>query len=261
MFKEELTLPLQPDQLQKILGARSAVELTEAKIDAEPIGFVSYKDSTLKNEAFINYVSNLKLSIMLNTDGVSKEDKFELLKIYLKHRNISDIKNLQRTIGGILLEEKGISLDEDMLGSILTKKERKEFAKAERETIDKYHHFLESILIGMPYFNKQYAASIGKEEIDKGNVKINSDNLYVGTNVASLILDADFLMGFFAKGPVKEFEPTLFELHLFDPIFQGHSLVSLLMESNSPAFMYMIGLFEGWVKREEDGKEDKGSTE
>lgn len=260
LFDEELLAPLQLSQLQVVLEQKNAITLTETQLKNEPMGTVNYTKSALKGESFINYISNLKLSVNLSVEGASKDDKFALMRSYLKHRNIADIKNLTSTIQMMLFEDKGIGfVDEinvDSLKPILNKEEREEFRALERETLDKVHAFLENILIGMPFYSKQYAASIGKDEIDAGAIVVNTDVFYVGNNVALIILDADFMTEYWGMKPYKEVMPTLFETHLFDPIFQGYSILTLLTTSNNPVLVYMIDTFEGLM--EEETKEEDG---
>ena len=58
------------DQLQEVLALKGKGG-SEATVKQDIMAEVSYKDSTLKGANFINYVSNLKLSINLVKEGSS----------------------------------------------------------------------------------------------------------------------------------------------------------------------------------------------
>lgn len=250
LFNDVINLPLDMARLQETLKFKSENHKDEALFYFEPMFSVSYKNSSLKGKFFINYVSNLKLSILLDsTEYLSKEEKFELLKEYIYSSNNSLIPTLNACLASILLESKGVDIGD---GCWLNKTERSEFYDLNKEILEKWERFLESIPYGLPYCVEQFAQSLGQKFIDEGQVELVDDPNYVGKNIAYLILIPDFLEFFISLNP--KHKPALFEPQWFEPIFSGHSLLNLMVTGPSSLFPFMTGLFEDWFKPEDLNK-------
>lgn len=248
LFREELKLPLGMDQLKKILEQRSSVELMEAEIPDKPMGIVSYQNSGLKDDQFINYVANLKLCVELKTDEeIPSEEKIGLLEAYLKSHNMSSITTLNEALGIIILEEKGLP-NEDESKIWLNPDERKTFSENNKEELGKWIKFMDSLVYSLPMSVEQYAETIGKELIDEGHLEVIDDNRAVGANIGFLAITPGFLEHYFSL-PIKT-KPALYEVQMFDPIFSGYSMISLLSSRDSLLYQFMVGLFEGWFEKD-----------
>ena len=247
LFEESITFPLKMEQLQKVLELKKELQQSgPVPLNIPVMAVVSTTRSALKGAHFINFVSNLRLSITLDEeDELSKDERFELLKCYLNSRMLSEIKTLNEVSTLILLERKGIVHEGDVF---LTQEERAEFSQLHDELLVKYEIFIESILIGLPFSIKEYASTIGKDLIDQKVIKVITDPGYIGSNVVSMLIEPNFLE-FYLSLNLKH-TPAFFDSQWFEPVFNGYSLLSI-MTVNSSLFPFMQSLYEQWFTEEE----------
>jgi hypothetical protein len=248
LYSEPQKLPLEMTQLQKVLESKSKKDTESPELFQEPMFFVSYKDSTLKGKFFINYVANLKLSIKLHEGAtdIDKEERFELLKEYMTGTNLAQINTLNDVVAVMLLEAKGADFEEEVW---LNKEERKEFAQENKELLNDWSRFLESILIGMPFCVEDYAKTIGKDLIDNDVIEVITDANIISKNVALLLEIPGFLENFLSFK--LEHKPALYEAQWFEPVFSGHSLMTILQNGDGTMFAFMVGLMESWFEPED----------
>ena len=245
LFEDKIKLPLAMEGLQKVLELKGKKQADKPSLNQDVMAIVSLKDSTLKGAHFISYVSNLKLSIALDYEGVSKEDKFELLKSYLNSRMLSEISSLIETTMVVLIENKGAEIEGSFF---LDRNERKEFITEHIELIEKYELFLESILLGLPFCIKEYASTIGKDLIDNNSIQVVNDPAYISSNVVSLILEEGFIESYLAMD--LKHAPKFFDSQWFEPVFNGFSLVSIVSQ-HCTLFPFLQSMYEGWFTEDE----------
>jgi hypothetical protein len=247
LFDEKITLPLGMNQLQKVLSFKADNLKDETIFYFDPLFIVNYKDSSLKGKFFINYVSNLKLSILMDhSENLSKEEKFDLMKEYILSSNNSLIPTFNACLAAVLLENKGVDVGDN---SWLNKQERKEFFILNQETLEKWERFLESIPYSLPFCVEHFAQSLGKKFIEEGQVELIDDPNYVGKNIAYLTLIPDFIEFYISLK--SKHKPALFEPQWFEPIFSGHSMLNFMITGPSSLFPFMTGLFDDWFKPED----------
>lgn len=244
LFSEVIKLPLSLEQLQLVLETKGKDEVTN-KINLPLMARVSYKESTLKDSHFVNYVSNLNLCVLIDDKDLSKEEKFGLLKAYMGSRVLSQVHTLSDEGAALLLTMKGVECEGE---SFLTTEEKLEFIQDNKELLTKYELFLESILIGLPFVIKEYAAGIGKELIESGLVEVVNDPSFISSNVVSMIMTEGFLE-FYLSLQLKH-QPKLFESQWFEPVFNGHNLINIIT-NHSSLFPFMQALHDGWFTAEE----------
>jgi hypothetical protein len=249
LFEGTTKLPLKMEELQKVLKLKKdlAEKGQEAPLSMESMGHISLAESSLKDVNLVSYASNLRLSFTVDYSGLSKDEKFNLYKAYLNSRMLSEIKDLIDLTACILLERKGVEMNnsEELF---LNKEEREEFCQIHEELIVKYESFVESLLVGLPFCIKEYASSIGKELIDSKILPVVTDPSFISSNVVSLILVPHFLE-FYLSLPIKH-PPKFFDSQWFEPVFNGFSLMSI-MTVNSSLFPFMQSLYESWFSEEE----------
>lgn len=251
LFKETVKLPLSMDQLQEVLALKGEGG-SEVTVKQDIMAEVSYKDSTLKGANFINYVSNLKLSINLVKEDNSKEDRFELMRAYLTSRMMSEISVLNLESITMLMKRKLSNIETVDGETYFTNAEREEFMEEYKEVLEKYELFLESILVGLPFCLKEYASTIGKELIDSGAVEAVNDPAFISSNIVSIIIEPDFLENYLSL-PLKNKSLKFFDSQWFEPVFNGFSLISIMTQHTS-FFPFMQHLLEGELKKEDIDK-------
>lgn len=246
LFQEVIKLPLSLEQLQVVLANKSKEPVTTPKAKQPIMAAVSYKESTLKNMHFVNYVSNLNLSIGLIQEDLTKEERFDLLKFYLNSRVLSQIDTLATETIMLLLHKKNSIVTDP--NDFLSPEERVEFISANDEVLTRYELFLESILIGLPFVIKEYAATVGKDLIESKEIPVVSDPGFISSNVVSLIMQDGFLE-FYLSHPTKH-KLVLFESQWFEPVFNGQNLINIVT-GHSSLFPFMQALHDNWFSPEE----------
>jgi len=250
LFKEIIKLPLSMEQLQEVLSLKGKDDMATGKVSQETMANVSYASSTLRGANFINYVSNLRLSIDLAVEELTKEDKFDLMKAYLNSRMLSEVKVLAYEGMTMLVQRKDevATTDSSAAEFFMNKAERKEFMEEYSEILERYELFLESILIGLPFCLKEYANTIGKEMIEKKEIEVINDPAFISSNVVSMIVEPDFLEMYLTY-PVHN-RVKFFDSQWFEPVFNGFSLISIM--ANHTTFLpFMQSMYSGWMTDED----------
>lgn len=247
LFEGTIKLPLSMDQLKVVLALKAKNQQEQKVLITQPVmAVVNAKDSTSKGASFITYISNLRLSVVLDEENEpSKEERFELLKCYLTSRMLADIKTLNECTMALLLERKGIAFDGDVF---LSPEERAEFAQLHEELLVKYEMFLESILVGLPFCIKEYASTIGKDLIESKVLPVVNKPDFISSNVVSIIMEPDFLELYLSL-PIKH-QPAFYESQWLEPVFNGFSLISII-SMNTSLFPFMQSMYEQWFTEEE----------
>lgn len=245
LFEEKIKLPLNMEQLQKVLSLKGAQDQSANPLQQDLMCVVDYANSGLKGVNFINYVANLRLAVEVDKEGLSSEDKKSLLKDYLNSRMLSEVHNLAQEGMLCLLTAKDESHNQEWF---LTAEERKDFIKDNKDLIEKYELFLESILIGLPFCIKEYANSVGKELVEKKIIEVVNDPAFISSNVVSMITTPDFLEAYLSFN--LKHTPKLFDSQWFEPVFNGFSLISIISNHTS-FFPFMQSMYEGWFTEEE----------
>jgi hypothetical protein len=246
VFEEKLVIPFSVEQMQKILSLRKAKDLTKPMIAQDPMCVVDYEKSTIKGKFFVNFISNLKISILLDkTSPLKKEDKFELLEAYMTAPKLAEIPTLNSVVCVLLLEEKTGLMYPDKKPIFLSQEERTEFRTLHQELVSKWITFIDSVPLSLMYFYKPFTENSGKDLIQSKDVEIIEDHLYISANVATALITPNFLEDYlaFSKTPVQS--NKIFELQMYEPIFDGYSLMSVLRES--PSLVFINGLFNNWL--------------
>jgi hypothetical protein len=244
-FQEKIKVPLNMEQLQLVLSEKGKQDQAANPLQQDLMFVVDYASSGLKGVNFVNYVSNLRLAIVVDEKDLSLEDKTSLLKDYLNSRMLSEVHNLAYEAMLCLLTMKDESFSQDLF---LTVQERKKFILENTELLEKYECFLESILTGLPFCLKEYSNSIGKELIDEGVVEVINDPSWISSNVVSMIMAPDFLETYLSL-PLKH-KGKFFDSQWFEPVFNGYSLISII-SNHSSFFPFMQSMCENWFTEEE----------
>lgn len=270
IFKEPITLPLDMDQMEMAMEDRSSLESVEAPLIRPTImGWIDYKNTGEHNkgEALINFVSNLNFSFRIVIDySIPYDERAGLMMDFMDVRAISDIPTLRQTLEVMLIEYKRekagnpVPKDERLDKNLwLNYEERKKFRTEQSAFIADYVKFLDNVIIMMPYHSKGYAAGLGKDEIKNGNVIVNEGKNVIGLNIGTLLSSQGFLEEYFSYP--RESKPEIYEHYMFDPVFRGDSMMSILFKGNSLMMKFMMEMFDERVPVEQVAEDLKKMSE
>lgn len=242
IFKSKITLPLKSDQLQKVFKNKTNND-SDKKINLTKIAKVDYKKSSIKDEHFLNFVSNLSLNIdIIHDASLTYEEKASLLKAYMTSRNYCEINTLRDTCLVLMLSEH-IDTKELKLKTWLNKKQLSRFKEENKDIVEKWIYFLDSVSITMPFYINSFADDLGQEILDNNEIELIDDPMYVGVNVGHLIASEGF-MDFYISVSRSNKKLALFESHLNDPVFNGLTLIDILSQSKCATFIQMVCIEE-----------------
>jgi len=270
IFEKPITLPLDMDQMELAMEDRSSLESVEAPLIRPTImGWIDYKNTGEHNrgEALVNFISNLNFSFRLVIDyTIPYEDRAGLLMDFMDVRAISDIPTLRQTLEVILIEYKrdkagnpckeDKNLDQNVW---LNFEERAKFRSEQAAFISDYVKFLDNIIVMLPYHSTAFAADIGKKEIEDGKVLVNEGKNVIGLNIGTLLSSQGFLEEYFAYP--RESKPEIYKHYMFDPVFRGESMMSILFKGNSLMMKFMMEMFDTSVPVEKVAEDLKNMSE
>lgn len=172
---------------------------------------IDYTKSKIKGNMFLTYISNMDLPSDILLAQLPKEEKFELIKIYLETRNINNAGALRFAAAQLMLENRGLETKDIFETPVLTKEECTEFISINKELFDKWDTFIQSTMV---YFLTSVEA-IEKQHNFKSDFTLIDDPQYIGCNVVNLFSVPSFLELYFSKPPTRE-------LHYFKQQFEEY---------------------------------------
>lgn len=207
-----------PENL-RVVGVPLAIDQIKEFFENKNLFFlVEYKNSKIKGNMFLTYLSNLDLPFEVVLEGASIEEKFELLRIYMETRNQSASDVLRLTVAELLLRYKGIDPTGWIQRPILNPAEMKQFIDLHPELMNKWDTFFSSLMI----FILKCFSVINDEIKVEEQFPILNDPQYVGGNVVQLFSIPGFLDMFFSV-PCK-IEIFYFKPQFEDLMFKGKNL-------------------------------------
>ncbi len=229
----EVSVPLEISQIK---------EFFENK---ELFFIVDYSKSKIKGSMFLTYISNLELPSEIYLGGATKEEKFEILKIFMETRNLCRSDVLRFTVAQILLTYRNLDSRAVIENSLLSKEECAEFIASNVDLLKRWNTFLESTLIftltSFQALDEEFKFSTSFEVIDDAN--------YLGNNVVQLFSIPHFMESFFsvpAMGPNYYFKAQFREY-----MFKGKNLFEYFYCEENTIVAIFSGLVEGRVGPEE----------
>ncbi len=227
----QATVPLSVEQIKEFFSNKELLYL------------IDYKNSELKENVFLTYLSNLDLPSEIDFEGSSFEEKEKLFVIYLTTRNIITCETLRLNLANILLRYREIDTQDIFTNLIFNEDEVQKFIQNNKELIFKWNHFLESTILFaftcIPELKESLNLGEGKD--GSPGVEHCEDSAYVGTNVVNLFSITGFMATFFSKpihGPLTYFKPQ-FE----DYMFRAKNLYSYYdTEENLPLHLMLANV-------------------
>lgn len=203
-------------------------KLKEYFNDKEKIFLIDYDKSTLKNEKFLVYLSNLDLPCDLKFNNNDK-DHLSLLIDYLKTKHIVSIPSLEQEALNVFLEMKGV----ENFGYA-------EFIEVHKEELQKILQLLESISL----FNFYCVNSdTFKKDIESREHKSCDD---LGHNFVNFFKYRDFNLLF---ENIKSAELFFYEDFFKEYMFKGKNLYYYWANDNNPLFLMTWGIANGLAEK------------
>lgn len=207
--------------------------LKEYFSDSENTSFlIDYDNSSLKEEKFLTYLSNLDIPCDIKIDYNSTEH-FSLFKKYLETGNLVNIPSLEKWAIVCLLEKKEL-----ISGQIF-----KKFICDNLSLIEEWEKRLNSLTLYNLYilkddFFRKWVIEEHEEEVDNSNAHINFVNL----------LKYEDLYLFFNSVDEKnlKYYPVLFNEYCF----RGKNLYEFWANENNPLFLLTWGIASGNFDKE-----------
>ena len=200
-----VTAPLQIDQMKEFINDKSIVYLIDCK------------NSQIKGQMLLTYISNLELPCNLILDELDKDEKFELLKAYFETKSICHPDVLSLVSAQILLKAVGADIADGALPPVLSSVEVDEFIHINPDLVNRWLTFVTSsmiyLLTSVEAIEEQYKLKTAYPEIDDVN--------YVGYNVVNLFSIPMFTEAFFSV-PAKS-DLFYFKRQFEDYIFKGNN--------------------------------------
>jgi hypothetical protein len=222
MKKIEVTAPISIDNLKEYF------------IDNEIFFVIDYKNSSLKENKLLTYLSNLDVPCDLN---IEENDLYDLMVHYL---NSSLLLNLE------ILEKKTIEILSQYKFEIKNFSELNEnFIENNSFILAKWISLIESLTI----YNMHTIKSDECKEFVNLFPKIKEDD-FKGINFVSLLKHKEF---FDLIVPVDPRNLIFYEEYFNNNCFKGKSLFEYWSSEKNPLFLLAFGLTQELIKIDENG--------
>lgn len=189
---------------------------------------IVYKDSQLKGEKLLVYISNLDIPCTITFED--DDELFSLVDEYLKFNMIVNLPILENVTTELLLQLKGIN-------PVINQKHIDD----RKEQLLKWAEKLES----MPLFNF-YSIDLDEfKEFVKAHPEDNTDSLE-GVNFVKLFAN-DRFFEFYSGDPM--FAPKYYSTYFNEYMFKGTNLYSYWANENNPMFLLTWGVASGNLRK------------
>lgn len=214
-----------------IIKTKAPIGIEELKIyfqDKDTFYHIDYKESELKGEKLLTYLSNLELPCDLIFSDAA--DQLELLKEYFHFNHVLSVQSLELRAIDILFQYKGILEIRDQ-----------DFIEANKDIIAEWTSKLDSLTL--------YNMWMIDDEEFKDFVKSHPENETAsmgGINFVSLLKHEIFYSFYNMIGEVQ-FYSTYFNEYMF----KGNNLYYYWANENNPMFLLTWGIATGNLNNEE----------
>lgn len=193
----------------------STDEIQELFLNPEKKYIIDLRNSKLKGEAFITYIANMKMKCDLLKDlELDKNEKFEILKIFLNFNYFVDCSTLIETSSLVMLRSRGLKVNED--NSWLSIEEIDEFITSNKNLVDTIADFLDSMLIAVPSLNTSFKEHFLNPAIEDGSINNIEDPNIISVNIFGMLTIPDFLEVFLSlKNDFNKFNYYKYQIERF----------------------------------------------
>ncbi len=239
-------------EIRRVVAPLTMDQIKEFFINKNLLFVIDYAKSSVKGKVFLTYISNLDLPAEVDFADTSVEERMELLKDFMESRNINETKGLTLLTAAVLLHNKGVNIERDIVPFVpLSLDEMKAFAAKNPALMERWYTFLDSMMlfamysvqlvettddgsqVAIPAFETAFPGFFDKyEKID--------DPLYIGSNVVNLFRIPLFLELYFsipAPTPGKYFKQQFTEY-----MFKGKRLIHYFDVPENSFFSFLVAL-------------------
>lgn len=197
---------------------------------------IDYTQSKIKGNMFLTYISNMDLPCEILFLKASKEEKFELLKIYMETRNLNNSNSLKLAAAQIMLEFNGFDTTQILDNPGFSREECQEFIQTHLSMIQRWDTFIRSSMIFMLTSMKD----IEENYQFKNQFKQIDDVNYLGNNVVQLFSVPSFLEFYLSKK--TDTELFYFKQQFEEYMFRGKNFFDFFASPQNSLYLTMQAL-------------------
>jgi hypothetical protein len=214
------TAPISLENLKKYYADKSTSYL------------IDYKNSTLKGQKLLVYLSNLDLDCDILIEEMN-EEFFSLLKDYFNSTSLVKVRFLELCAIDVLKENKGLIKDDSRY---------KQFITDNKYIIDEWSKKLDSLIVFNTYVIKDELA-----QTEALSFPLDENDSIEGINWVSLVKNVEFY-DFYAK--VDTANLTFYKNYFNNYMFKGKNLFAFWANENNPLYLLAWGMMTGEVTPE-----------
>lgn len=225
--------------IKKVTAPLAMEQIKEFFEDKNVHFLIDYKNSQLKGELLLTYISNLDLPCDIDFSDCVQEDILSLMKDYFLTKSMIQSDLLKVLAAQIILISKNLNPDFLMEKPLLTAQSCQNFITTNIEMVERWNSVLSSSIYGciasLSDIERQYNL--------KSAMPQNTDASYVGYNVMNLFTVAGFTETYFSvpvTHSIQYFKP-LFE----DCLFKGQNFLGYFNNNNNLLGMILEDTFLG----------------
>jgi hypothetical protein len=192
---------------------------------------IDYKNSTLKEQKLLTYLSNLDLNCDILIDNVD-EDFFTLLKTYFNTTSLVKIRFLELSAIDVLFEYKKL-----INGNRYT-----QFIEDNKDIVEQWVTKLESLAVFNTYTINDEAAK--NEALSFPN---DDTDTVEGINWVRLVTNAEFFKFY---NSIDQTKLKFYTKYFTEYMFKGQNLYSFWANENNPMFILTWGIMNQQVTPE-----------
>jgi hypothetical protein len=211
---------------------------------------IDYSKSSLKDDAFFAYVSNVKIQCRLHGyEDLSYNEKERLLNSFINSKYTMEIENLKETIVGILLNADPKSI------SFFKEDEIEKYKVENRDRLNQLVQFFNSMLIMIPSISSDFKKLFIDTGIEDGSIAEIDGTDFITPNIYNLTFYPGFIDLFI--GNQEEEHSLVFYKGVIDSYqYKNKSFFSLLTDNETaPNLITIFNYF--FIENEESEKELK----
>ena len=226
---------------KKVKAPLSTEEMKEAFLNKGKIKYIiDYKNSSLKTDVLLMFLSNLELDPEFDLDGVVPQEKFDFIATYMKSKALISSQYLAYAVINILLSYRKFNW-EPIFPRVLTDEEITQFISKQGELVEKWASFIDSTLLVLI---RGFDPQISLDEYDE------VPDMQIGMNVVNLLQMPVFYDAFIGAGSGTDTKLRWYTQQFETSYFKGRQLITYLCDKKNTIFLGMTGLANGLLTPE-----------
>jgi hypothetical protein len=181
----------------------STEELQDLFLNPAKSYVIDLKNSKLKGEAFITYISNMKMKCSLLKDtNLTKEEKYDTLSYFFQFSYPVDCDTLIETSAFLFLRYRNVPVDFSF--SWLSIEDMDEYIALNKPLFEKVSKFMDSLILGVSSFNNDFKKDYLEPAIESGEIEVIDDANLFSVNMLGMLTVPNFLEYFIGFSPLSE---------------------------------------------------------